>query len=159
MGRKYVFVVQSCFLPVGPCSSVQMSFCLRVNIHGGGVCSAGLDVDKLEYLLRDQHMCFGMHSPGRFNTLSQLETLFRHARIVAVRDPVSTEEGEIVTDIAFENTRAQELVRLVDDIFQTRSVMHERVYQCGCAPVPLDSPLPSVWGHRDASLAFCIICM
>lgn len=87
-------------------------------------------MDKLDYLLRDQHMVFGRCPKGYFHTYSQLDTLFNHARVVAVMDPDSS---ELVTDIAFENTRNQELIRLVDGIFQTRRVMHELVYRHGCA--------------------------
>jgi hypothetical protein len=76
-------------------------------------------------------MVFGQRAPGRFNSYLQLQTLFEHARIVAVIDPKTK---ELVTDIAFENTQHHELVKLVDDIFQTRAVMHEQVYQCGCVP-------------------------
>lgn len=129
---------------------IPFNVCAKL-LQEGSVCCAGLDVDKLDYLLRDQLMCFGVHSPGRFNTFCQLEALFRHARIVAVPDPDSAGGSEVVTDIAFENTLDQELVKLVDDIFQTRSVMHEKVYQCGCVvqKSPLSSLSPLAW---DSSL-------
>lgn len=106
---------------------------------------AGLDVDKMDYLLRDQHNVFGQHPPGRFHKLSQLDSLLQHARVVAVESINEHGKREVVTEIAFEETSDHEYVKLVDDIFQTRSIMHERVYQCGCEASPHNSQYCQAW--------------
>jgi HD superfamily phosphohydrolase len=92
----------------------------------------GLDVDKMDYLLRDQHNVFGSHPPGRFHKFSQVEALLQHARVIAVASSDAGASSDLVTEIAFEQTADHEYVKLVDDIFQTRAIMHERVYQSGC---------------------------
>lgn len=110
--------------------------------------AAGLDVDKMDYLCRDQLFTFA-GEPGRFHSMAHIQELLDHARVVVVEGPVFTPQGrtpepQLRTEIAFERTRDGTLIERVNDLFDTRSLMHEKVYQCGCGTPPARCTLPPV---------------
>jgi hypothetical protein len=82
----------------------------------------GLDTDKMDYLLRDQLAIF-REKPCSFHSPEQLTNLLERARIVA---------NECHTEIAYEVSTGPVNIQRINDIFQARSLMHEKVYQSGC---------------------------
>lgn len=106
----------------------------------------------MDYLCRDQLFTFA-GKPGRFHSKAHIQELLDHARVVVAEGPLFTPSGKadglhLRTEIAYERTRDALLIERVNDLFDTRSLMHEKVYQCGWAPPP-SPPLPSSsasWG-------------
>eukprot|EP00892_Ulva_mutabilis_P007280 jgi/Ulvmu1/4924/UM203_0003.1 len=104
---------------------------------------SGLDVDKMDYLCRDQLYTDVMPPDCAFRTAADVDRLLDHARVVAVDGPNGSR-----TEIAFKldeahsaslqphvEVAAQRLVqascavKLLDGLFQTRAAMHEGCYQ------------------------------
>ena len=91
-------------------------------------------------LCRDQLFTFAV-SPGRFHSKAHIQELLDHARVVVADGPVFTPKGRAAepclrTEVAFERTIDGTIIERVNDLFDTRSLMHEKVYQCGCGPAP-----------------------
>lgn len=94
----------------------------------------------MDYLCRDQLFTFAV-SPGRFHSKAHIQELLDHARVVVADGPVFTPKGRAAepclrTEVAFERTIDGTIIERVNDLFDTRSLMHEKVYQCGCGPAP-----------------------
>ena len=89
---------------------------------------AGLDTDKLDYLVRDQFMALSRYRQPHPNI--DLPELYEQARIVAW-PPVDAGVPGAQTIIAFHFTKFWQ--DAINRIFKARASMHQTVYQCGYA--------------------------
>eukprot|EP00617_Octactis_speculum_P021775 CAMPEP_0185762242 /NCGR_PEP_ID=MMETSP1174-20130828/21219_1 /TAXON_ID=35687 /ORGANISM="Dictyocha speculum, Strain CCMP1381" /LENGTH=626 /DNA_ID=CAMNT_0028443833 /DNA_START=9 /DNA_END=1889 /DNA_ORIENTATION=+ len=71
----------------------------------------GIDVDKMDYLVRDQLSCFG-------KTTGAISRIIKCARIL-------TREGKTTPEICYE----QKIALDINEIYQLRATMHRKVYQ------------------------------
>jgi HD superfamily phosphohydrolase len=86
--------------------------------------AAGLDTDKLDYLVRDQHF---IYTPSRHPVgLLDLSNFKSQAFLVKTVD----EDGELCYEVAYKLN--PDCVQHVSRAFQTRANMHNQVYQFGC---------------------------
>lgn len=118
----------------------------------GSAC-AGLDVDKMDYLCRDQ-VYTDIVQPElecAFRTADDVDRLLEHARIVS-----AVRHGRKRTEIAFKvrgahqnsslqptdcatggNTDDECVIKLLDGLFRARAAMHEVCYQSVYDPAAL----------------------
>lgn len=128
-----------------------------------GSSSAGLDVDKMDYLCRDQ-IYTNMKPPwGGFCTGADVEGLLLQARVAT-----DTRISGCRTEIAFllhddldnlQETPEQHpaafnmpngsAVHLLEGLFRARAAMHELCYQCGCGPAVMHGYASLSRGTRD----------
>ena len=82
----------------------------------------GIDVDRLDYLIRDSLCCFGKATMD-----VRVNRLFNAARIIPVDDRTTTSVGGDARDykIAFE----QKMAVTIRDLFALRAKLHKSVYQ------------------------------
>jgi hypothetical protein len=99
---------------------------------------AGFDVDKLDYVQRDQHHIFPPHEPLQNISAS---TILKNAMVV--EDPASGD-----TQLAFFMEKSVQ--RAVNNVFEARADMHLNVYQEGCVRPPC-AGLPAASCRRETS--------
>lgn len=104
---------------------------------------AGLDVDKMDYLCRDQLYTKIKPPGGAFCTSADVDCLLQHARVAVSRSRTEIAyllpEGLTPSDGPLEGQHAGaahvptgSAVHLLEGLFRARATMHELCYQCEC---------------------------